>query len=57
VKSVANITRQDAAEFLPLAARIPIAPEVQEFGLAEANEALVLLKQGKIRGAAVLRTG
>jgi propanol-preferring alcohol dehydrogenase len=57
VKSVANITRRDAAEFLPLAARIPIAPEVQEFGLAEANEALVLLKQGKISGAAVLRTG
>ncbi len=55
IKSVANITRKDAAEFLPLAAAIPIVPEVQEFKLEEANEALVLLKQGKIQGAAVLR--
>jgi propanol-preferring alcohol dehydrogenase len=55
VKSVANITRQDARDFLPLAAEIPIIPEVQEFKLEEANEALVLLKQGKVQGAAVLR--
>jgi len=56
IKSVANITRKDAQDFLPLAAEIPIVPEVQEFKLEEANEALVLLKQGKIQGAAVLRT-
>jgi propanol-preferring alcohol dehydrogenase len=55
IKSVANITRQDAKEFLPLAAEIPIIPEVQEFKLEEANEALILLKGGKIQGAAVLR--
>jgi propanol-preferring alcohol dehydrogenase len=55
IKSVANITRQDAIEFLPLAAEIPIIPEVQEFKLAEANQALVLLKKGQIQGAAVLR--
>jgi len=55
IKSVANITRQDAQEFLPLAAEIPIIPEVQEFKLEEANEALVLLKKGKIQGAAVLK--
>ncbi len=55
LKSVANITRKDATEFLPIAAEIPIIPEVQEFKLEEANEALVLLKQGKIQGAAVLR--
>jgi propanol-preferring alcohol dehydrogenase len=55
IKSVANITRRDAREFLPLAARIPIIPEVQEFKLEEANEALVLLKKGQIQGAAVLR--
>ena len=54
VKSVANVTRRDAEEFLPLAAEIPIVPEVQEFRLEEANEALVLLKEGKIRGAGVL---
>ncbi len=55
IKSVANVTRKDAQDFLPLAAEIPIIPEVREFGLEEANEALVLLKQGKIQGAAVLR--
>ena len=55
IKSVANITRKDAQDFLPLAAEIPIIPEVQEFKLEEANEVLVLLKQGKIQGAAVLR--
>ena len=55
IKSVANITRKDAQEFLPLAAEIPIIPEVQEFALEEANEALILLKQGKIQGAAVLK--
>ena len=55
IKSVANVTRKDAQDFLPLAADIPIIPEVQEFKLEEANEALILLKQGKIQGAAVLR--
>ncbi|MCK4387265.1 MAG: alcohol dehydrogenase, partial [Dehalococcoidia bacterium] len=54
VKSVANVTRRDAQEFLPLAAEIPILPEVREFRLEEANEALILLKEGKIRGAGVL---
>lgn len=55
IKSVANITRKDLEDFLPLAAQIPIIPEVQEFGLEEANRALNLLKQGKIQGAGVLR--
>jgi propanol-preferring alcohol dehydrogenase len=55
IKSVANVARKDVQDFLPLAAEIPIIPEVQEFKLEEVNEALVLLKQGKIRGAAVLR--
>lgn len=55
VKSVANVTRKDAQEFLPLAAQIPIVPETQEFRLEEANEALILLRQGKIRGAGVLK--
>ncbi|MBE0431799.1 MAG: zinc-dependent alcohol dehydrogenase family protein [Dehalococcoidia bacterium] len=55
LKSVANVTRRDAEEFLPLAAQIPIVPETQEFPLEQANEALVLLKEGAIRGAAVLR--
>lgn len=55
IKSVANITRKDAEEFLPLAAEIPVIPEVQEFSLEQANEALLLLKQGKIQGAGVLK--
>jgi propanol-preferring alcohol dehydrogenase len=55
IKSVANITRKDAEDFLPLAAEIPIIPEVQEFKLEEANKALLLLKQGNIRGAGVLK--
>ena len=55
VKSVANVTRRDAQEFLPMAAKIPIVPKTQEFKLEEANEALILLKEGKIRGAAVLK--
>jgi propanol-preferring alcohol dehydrogenase len=50
IKSVANITRKDLQEFLPLAAKIPIIPEVQEFKLEEANQALISLKQGKIQG-------
>jgi propanol-preferring alcohol dehydrogenase len=54
---VANITRKDTLEFLPLAAEIPILPEVQEFELEEANQALILLKDGKIQGAGVLRIG
>jgi len=55
IKSVANITRKDVEDFLPLAAKIPILPEVQEFELREANKVLLSLKQGKIQGAGVLR--
>ena len=54
IKSVANVTRQDAVEFMQLAARIPIIPEVQEYALEEANKALLELKNRKIRGAKVL---
>jgi propanol-preferring alcohol dehydrogenase len=57
IKSVANITRQDVNEFLPLAASIPITTEVEEFPLELANRALVLLKEGKINGAVVLKIG
>jgi alcohol dehydrogenase, propanol-preferring len=55
IKSVANITRADAQEFLPLAARIPVIPHVVEFGLEQANQVLLHVKQGNIQGAAVLR--
>lgn len=55
IKSVANVTRQDVLEFLDLAAAIPIKPEIQEFPLEDANQALVELKSRNIRGAKVLR--
>jgi propanol-preferring alcohol dehydrogenase len=54
IKSVANVTRKDVEEFLGIAASIPIRPEVEEFGLADANKALMDIKQRKIRGAKVL---
>lgn len=54
IKSVANVTRQDVVEFLKLAARIPIRPEVQLYSLMEANRALLELKRGDIPGAKVL---
>ena len=55
IKSVANVTRQDVREFLDLAAEAGIQPEVEEFALKDANQALVEMKQGKIRGAKILR--
>jgi propanol-preferring alcohol dehydrogenase len=57
IKSVANVARQDVKEFLDLAAKIPIRPEVQIYGLEEANRALIELKERKIRGAKVLKIG
>ena len=55
IKSVANVARRDVSEFLEIAAKIPIKPEVQEFALEEANCALLELKERKIRGAKVLK--
>ncbi|MEW6266865.1 MAG: zinc-dependent alcohol dehydrogenase family protein [Thermodesulfobacteriota bacterium] len=54
IKSVANVARSDVSEFLDLAARIPLRPEIKRFDLAEANRALMELKERKIRGAKVL---
>ncbi|HLC29871.1 MAG TPA: zinc-dependent alcohol dehydrogenase family protein [Dehalococcoidia bacterium] len=54
IRSVANATRQDGAEFLKLAAEAPVRTEVQTFPLREANRALQLLKEGKVQGAGVL---
>ncbi|MHC4203631.1 MAG: zinc-dependent alcohol dehydrogenase family protein [Planctomycetota bacterium] len=55
IKSVANVTRQDAEEFLPLAARIPIEPTIEEFALEQANEVLCSIKNSRLRAAAVLK--
>lgn len=54
IKTVANITRFDIAEFLPLAAAIPLRPEVTVYPLEQANRALVELRRGHVRGAKVL---
>jgi propanol-preferring alcohol dehydrogenase len=54
VRSVANLTRRDAVEFLSLAGRMPIRTSVERFQLSEANVALERLGSGRITGAAVL---
>ena len=54
VRSVANLTRQDAEEFLALAPRVPVRTETVAMPLAEANAALARLREGKLTGAAVL---
>jgi propanol-preferring alcohol dehydrogenase len=57
LRSVANLTRADAEEFLELAPQVPVRTEVVTFPLDEANEALDRLRSGKLRGAAVLVLG
>jgi propanol-preferring alcohol dehydrogenase len=55
LRSVANATRKDGNELLKIAAKIPIKTTTQIFPLEEANQALQLLKDSKIDGAAVLQ--
>ena len=55
IRSVANNTRQDGIEFLKEAEAISIKTEIEIFPLSEANEALIKLKEGKIKGAGVLK--
>lgn len=57
VRSVTNATRRDAAEFLRLAAEIPIRVAATPYPLKEANRVLQMLKDAKIDGAAVLVPG
>ncbi len=54
IKSVANMTRQDARDFLDLAAALQIRARVQKFPLQEANQALLALKQQPQKGSVVL---
>jgi propanol-preferring alcohol dehydrogenase len=54
IKSVANVSRRDIREFMEIAAEISLKPEVQEFALEDANDALAELKAKRIRGAKVL---
>jgi propanol-preferring alcohol dehydrogenase len=52
--SVANLTRADGAQFMQLAARIPLLPTVQSCALESANDALERLRRGDLAGALVL---
>ncbi|HEX2115331.1 MAG TPA: zinc-dependent alcohol dehydrogenase family protein [Alphaproteobacteria bacterium] len=54
IRSVANLTRRDAEEFLTLAPKVPIVTTIETFALDSANEALDRLRDGRITGAAVL---
>ena len=54
LRSVANLTRRDGDEFLDLAQRIPVRPQITRYALADANTALEALRQGRLEGAAVL---
>ncbi len=54
LRSVANLTRADAIEFLRIAPEVPVKTTVQTFPLEKANEALTALRAGTLMGAAVL---
>lgn len=57
IASVANFTRRDGVELPRLARRVPVRTPVEVLPLEQANEALALLRAGRIEGAAVLLTG
>lgn len=54
LRSVANLTRQDAIDFLQLAPEIPVKTRVETYALEDANLALQALREGHLTGAAVL---
>src|SRR6202162_5541257 len=54
IRSVANLTRRDGIEFLALAPQVPVRTSVETFHLEQANEALALLRDGKVQGSVVL---
>jgi alcohol dehydrogenase, propanol-preferring len=54
IKSVANITRRDVEEFLSLAAKIPIKPDIEVYPFRDANQALLDLKHKHVKGAKVI---
>jgi propanol-preferring alcohol dehydrogenase len=55
IKTVANVTRHDPAEFLPIAAAIPLRVATEIYPLEAANEALMDLRSGDVRGTKVLK--
>jgi propanol-preferring alcohol dehydrogenase len=54
VRSVANLTREDAREFLELAGHAPLRTHIRAYPLTQANDALNHLRHGRLSGAAVL---
>ncbi len=54
LRSVANLTRADAEEFLALAPTVPVRTRVEAFELERANDALARMREGSLRGSAVL---
>jgi alcohol dehydrogenase, propanol-preferring len=54
IRSVANLTRRDGAEFMEIAPRVPVRTQATEYPLGDANHALDDLRGGRVRGAAVL---
>ena len=54
LRTVANLTRADGERFLELAPQVPVRTRVESYPLAAANEALASLREGRLRGAAVL---
>jgi propanol-preferring alcohol dehydrogenase len=57
VRSVANLTRLDGEEFLPLAQSVPVRTEIQTYPLGDADRALDDIRHGRVRGSAVLAIG
>ncbi len=55
IKTVANVTRKDISEFLKIASEIPLKPEIELYPFDRANDALLDIKNRKIRGAKVLK--
>jgi alcohol dehydrogenase, propanol-preferring len=54
IRSVANLTRRDAMEFLALAPSIPVTTEIESFPLADVHVALQRLRSGMLNGSAVI---
>ncbi len=57
MRSVANLTRADGEEFIPLAASLPVETRIRVYPLAEANRALDDIRHGRVEGSAVLQIG
>jgi propanol-preferring alcohol dehydrogenase len=57
VCSVANLTRRDGLEYMEIAARVRLRPMIEQFALRDAGTAIARLRQGTLRGAAVLQCG